>query len=395
MGRLRNALGTGALLFLGVGLSIGLLEVFLRVFNPLGSRLWGDRIVLQPNYTQTITNVRNPRLEPVIHFSRNSLGFRGPEPPRDFASSLTLLTLGGSTTECWFLSDGKDWPAVLGRRLAERFTDVWVNNAGMEGHSTFGHLLLLDQWVGRLRPKLALFLLGINDVEREDLKAGDRALAGGGGEGSWEAIVGAAARHSAVVATLVNLGRSRRAERLKLTHGDVRLQRLPPLPLKPEYRRNTILLHEQRYVPGYRERVERLVAACRAGGIEPVLVTQPALYGEGLDDVTGVDLAKVTVDNDPEHLLNGSLSWRILELYNDTLRAIGREQGVLVVDLARRLPKSSRYFYDFVHFTSEGAEAVGSLVAQDLCPFLASRFADKARAACAEAAPEAPVRPTS
>lgn len=394
MGRFRTALGTGALLLLGAFLSLALLEVFLRVFNPLGSRLWGDRIVLQPNRSQTITNVRNPRLDPTIHFSRNSLGFRGPEPPRDFGGSLTLLTVGGSTTECWFLSDGKDWPAVLGRRLAERFTDVWVNNAGMEGHSTFGHLLLLDQWIVKLRPKFVLFLLGINDVEREDLKAGDRALAAGGRPSGWDAFVGAAARHSAIVATLVNLGRSRRAERLNLTHGDVRLQRLPPLPLKPEQRRNTILLHEQRYVPGFRQRVLRLLAACRAGGIEPVLVTQPALYGEGVDDVTGVDLAKVTVDNDPEHLRNGSLSWRILELYNDTSRAIGQEQGVLVVDLARRLPKSSRYFYDFVHFTNEGAEAVGELVAQELCPFLTARFAEKARAACAEA-PSRTERPTS
>jgi len=194
------------------------------------------------------------------------------------------------------------------------------------------------------------------------------------------------------VATLVNLGRSRRAERMNLTHGDVRLQRLPPLPLKPEYRRNTVLLHEQRYLPGYRQRVERLVAACRASGIEPVLITQPALYGEGLDDVTGVDLAKVTVDNDPEHLLNGSLAWRVLELYNDTTRAVAGEQGVFLVDLARRLPKSSRYFYDFVHFTADGAEAVGGFIAQDLCPFLASRFAEKARVAC-DASPA--TRPTS
>jgi len=389
MGRLRNALGTGALLLLGVVLSFALLELFLRVVNPLGSRLWGDRIVLQANVSQTITNVRNPRLDPVIHFSRNSLGFRGPEPPRDFGRSLTLLAVGGSTTECWFLSDGKDWPAVLGRRLAERFQDVWVNNAGLEGHSTFGHLLLLDQWIVKLRPRLVVFLVGLNDVEREDLKAGDRALAAGGRSVGWDALVGAAARRSAVVATLVNLGRSRRAERLNLTHGDVRLHRLPPMPLKPEYRRNALLLHEQRYVPGFRQRVERLVAAAREGGIEPVLVTQPALYGEGLDDVTGVDLAKVTVDNDPEHLLNGSLAWRILELYNDTSRAIGREQGVFVVDLARRLPKSSRYFYDFVHFTNEGADAVGDLVAQELCPFLAERFADKVRTACTEPTPGA------
>lgn len=378
MSRLRNALGTAALLGFGLLLALAAAELFLRIVNPLGSRLMGDRIVLQRNYRQTITNEKNPRLDAVIHFSRNSLGFRGAEPPADFARRLTVVVLGGSTTECWYLSDGKDWPAALARDLASSFPEAWVNNAGLEGHSTFGHRLLLEQWIVRLKPRVALFLIGINDVEREDLKAGDRALQAPGDAG----LLGRAARHSALVAALVNLRRSERAEKMRLLHGDVRLQRLPPLPLKPELRKNTLLLHEQRYVPPYKRRVADLVAVCRGAGIEPVLVTQPALYGEGIDDVTGVDLARITVDNDPEHLLNGSLAWRVLELYNDAVRALGSEQGVFVVDLARRLPKSSRYFYDFIHFTNEGAAEVGARVAADLCPFLAERFPSEQRAAC-------------
>jgi lysophospholipase L1-like esterase len=378
MGRGRNVLGSAALLLLGLVLALGVAEAFLRLVNPLGSRLMGDRIVLQRNYRQTITNEKNPRLDPVITFSRNSLGFRGPEPPADFSRCLTLVVLGGSTTECWFLSDGKDWPAAMARALAGAFPEAWVNNAGMEGHSSFGHRLLMQQWIARLQPKVALFLVGINDVEREDLKAGDRALQAPAPTGLVERL----ARHSAVAATLVNLRRTERAEKMRLLHGDVRLQRLPPLPLKPELRKNTLLLHEQRYVPPYKRRVAELVAASREAGIEPVLVTQPALYGEGTDDVTGVDLARVTVDNDPEHLLNGSLAWRVLELYNDAVRELGAEQRVFVVDLARRLPKSSRYFYDFIHFTNEGAAEVGVRVAEDLCPFLAGRFPAEQRGAC-------------
>ncbi len=378
MDRPRVALGHAALLLFGLVLAAGVAEVFLRVVNPLGARLMGDQIVLQRNYRQTITNEKNPRLDPVIVFSRNSLGFRGPEPPADIASRLSIVVLGGSTTECWYLSDGRDWPAAMARRLAQTFPEAWVNNAGMEGHSSFGHRLLLEQWVLRLKPRVALFLVGINDVEREDLKAGDRALQARG-ETSWSERL---ARHSALVATLVNLGRTQRAEKLRLLHGDVRLNRLPPLPLRPEHRKNTLLLHAQRYLPSFRQRVAELVALCRNNGVEPVLVTQPALYGEGIDDVTGVDLAKITVDNDPEHLLNGSLAWRVLELYNDTLRELGREQELLVVDLARRLQKSSRYFYDFIHLTNEGAAEVGALVAADLCPWLAERFADAARSPC-------------
>ncbi len=383
MSRARNALGTAALLLFGLCFALLAAELVLRVVNPLGARLMGDRIVLQRNLKQTITNEKNPRLDPVIYFSRNSLGFRGPEPPDDFENRLTILALGGSTTECWYLSDGRDWPAALARSLVPWFPEAWVNNAGMEGHSTFGHRLLLEQWVVKLKPRVVLLLVGINDVEREDLKAGDRALEA---QNDAPPLLERLARHSALAATLVNLRRSQRAQKLRLLHGDVRLQRLPPLPLKPELRRNTLLHHAQRYVPPYRQRVAQIVALCRASGIEPVLLTQPALYGEGIDDVTGVDLAKVTVDTDPEHLLNGSLAWRILEQYNDAVRELGSADGVFLVDLARRLPKSSRYFYDFIHLTNEGADRVGSLVAEDLCSFLAERFPAQARGACAKAA---------
>ena len=63
-------------------------------------------------------------------------------------------------------------------------------------------------------------------------------------------------------------------------------------------------------------------------------------------------------------------------------RDVGRSQQVLVVDTARRLPKSSRFFYDFVHFTREGASEIAALAASDLCPFLASRFPAQVGEAC-------------
>jgi hypothetical protein len=77
---------------------------------------------------------------------------------------------------------------------------------------------------------------------------------------------------------------------------------------------------------------------------------------------------------DREHLLNGRIAWELLELYNDVARAVGREQDVLVVDLARRLPKSSRLFYDFVHFTNEGSAQVAAIAEETVCPLLARRF---------------------
>ncbi len=52
----------------------------------------------------------------------------------------------------------------------------------------------------------------------------------------------------------------------------------------------------------------------------------------------------------------------------------GHDRVVLVIDLAREMPKGSRYYYDLIHYTNAGAEKVADLVAAHLTPFLAQKF---------------------
>jgi lysophospholipase L1-like esterase len=313
--------------------------------------------------------------------STNALGFRGPEPPAQFGEALTLVAVGGSTTECLYVSDGKTWPDVVGAELAARFRDVWVGNAGLDGHSTFGHGLLLEQRLARLKPKVILFLIGINDVGREDLKAADAAVvAGGAGAGLWGRAVGTAAEHSAIVSTVLNLLRYREARKLNRVHSELQIRWARVLTPDRERARAMMVEHRERYLPGYAARVEGLVRQCRTLGMEPVLITQPALYGNVVDPATKVFLGTLEVDADQQ--LYGALAWNLLEAYNDVVRDLGRRQGVLVVDLARELPKDSHLFYDFVHFNNDGSKAVAAIVSRRLCPFLAARYAAYVTSAC-------------
>src|SRR5262249_2904171 len=146
-------------------------EALLRAYNPVQSRVRGDRIVLVANKSYTIRNNTIPRLPPTIAVHLNSLGFRGPEPPARFADALPIVTIGGSTTQSFFVPDGLTWSDRLADRLKRHFPSVWLDNAGLDGHSTFGHLVLVDDYIIPLRPKVALFLIGLNDVDRTDLSA--------------------------------------------------------------------------------------------------------------------------------------------------------------------------------------------------------------------------------
>src|SRR5262245_42336307 len=112
-------------LLIGCVGAILLMEVFLRIYNPMESTVKAERIVLVVNEQYVRQNHTIRKLDRTIVHTKNSLGFRGKEPPHEFSKYLTLLTIGGSTTECKYLSDGKTWTDILGQNLEKDFDPVW------------------------------------------------------------------------------------------------------------------------------------------------------------------------------------------------------------------------------------------------------------------------------
>ena len=64
------------------------------------------------------------------------------------------------------------------------------------------------------------------------------------------------------------------------------------------------------------------------------------------------------------------IEWGRLVLYNDVTRRVAGEHHVTLVDLARELPKDSRLFYDFMHYTNDGAARVGDIIADHIEPLI-------------------------
>src|SRR5438309_10272949 len=75
-----------------------LFELRLHIYNPLPFRVRGNRIFLPINQRYTFRNDDPGRLDPVTHHTKNSLGFRGPDPPKRSRRRLTISTSGGSPT---------------------------------------------------------------------------------------------------------------------------------------------------------------------------------------------------------------------------------------------------------------------------------------------------------
>jgi len=361
-GRLRRRVVYGIYLLL---VTLILMELVLRIYNPFHFRLKGDRILLPVNQQETIINRINPKLDPVIINTRNSLGFRGPEVPKDWSHELTVIAIGGSTTECHFLSDWRTWPFLLGTMLGDSVPDCWVNNAGLDGHSTYGHEVLLNDYVKKLRPSVILFLTGINDIETETPSFHDRLNT----RNAYPDLLHFLFNNSEVLNVALNISRGGRAQRFNNTTNSVLLLDSSRRLELPEEVMQARLARQPTFLAGYRKRLEGLADTCLTYGILPVFITQPNLFGFGRDSVTGVDLAAYPVDS-TDRQINGKLVWEILEEYNDVVRALGREKGLTVIDLARSMPKNSVYFYDMSHFTNAGAAEVAGLVDAGLVPAL-------------------------
>ena len=361
---LSNIFKNFLLLLAGLVLSLIFLEIALRLFPPFEMRFKPDRLVLPVNRRYILDNTAKfpTKLPKTTVHTKNSLGFRGAPPPADFVDYLTIVTIGGSTTECFYLSDGKTWTDLLGVKLKQDFPKLWINNAGLDGATTYRHLILVEDYLARLKPKLALFLVGINDVGVGEIH--DKP------KGGFASRIKTLTNKSEVYSLGLNIYRYFIARSRGLHHVEIDLKTQGSLAVPEAVQQETLRKYREESLKFYRARLEKLVQVSRAQGIEPVFITQPTLYGPGIDPATGVDLEKIRLGEK----LNGALMYAVVELYNATLRQVGAENRVLVIDLAREMPRNSVYYYDYLHYTEAGAAKVADIIYRDLRPFLARCF---------------------
>jgi lysophospholipase L1-like esterase len=336
--------------------TMAILEVALRIHNPIYVPLRADQINLPINRVIRQVNLNNPKVDKYRVTTYNAIGLRGPDYPQHPQKFIKIFTVGGSTTNCYALTDGRTWPDLLAGTLkGASDKEIWLNNAGMDGHSTFGHKILLESHLRKYNPDYVIYLIGINDMERDDLSEYDVEMLKQG-----QSLRNIIVASSELLSTLQVLKRSWLAyeQGVNDVHPDD-LQNMPSKHVRDEDRARYLEKQRDRYIPLYRQRVEALMAATRAAGARPILVTQPALFGRGIDPTTGVRI------DDREFKARGipaSLKWDALELYNDVVREVARRGQIPLIDAAKEMPKDSKYYFDWVHYSNAGAELMAEII---------------------------------
>ena len=293
-----------------------------------------------------------PTNEPVITYSRDKYGLRGPY--RDDPARIDILTVGGSTTDQRFISDGSTWQDVLQKGLASAGVPVGIANAGVDGHTTVGHIQAFDWWfpyVPRLKPKYILFYVGINDFDIDENVNFDEFMSG--------SIVGEIKNSSAIWHAVRVVRGIYLAFFFGLAHQKIDFGKVEwtTEPLQTDY------AFMKPRLDAYGQRLRILVRKTHDFGSRPIFVTQPSrLFRLAKDEVEG---SKEETSFDGRKI-NGVDYYHLKRKFDEEIQIVSRQSKVPFIDLASMSGWEDADFYDFYHMTPTGARKVGEYLSLPL-----------------------------
>jgi len=346
--KLKTILGGTAVMVFSAILAAGLAEIVLHMIMP--ESIFNPRFGLRP-YQNVRLEVDLPGITPGGTLSTNMWGLRGEEPPRQWEQYFTIVTVGGSTTANYYLDDSLTWSNVVQSKLRRAHPMTWVGNGGIPRHSADTHLLFVREVLSKIKPDMALFLTGVNDMGpflRGNAAESERLPDSG--------LRQALFSHSMVLQLIYKVKVVYIDGAPVISHGvDPYFQEIP---MNEEEAVLPDDLHDLLENPNfYRLRIRALIHECRSLNITPVFMTQPLLY-EDNQHWRGV-LEGSRWLGDSESPMSAAVFSLMLNTLNQDLIQVCSEEGVAVFDLASEIPHTREYFYDCMHMTEAGARLTG------------------------------------
>lgn len=315
-------------------------------------------------------------------FTTNELGLRGRSLPlaRLKTLDLSVLCVGGSTTECFYNSDKHAWPAVMEQKIAEKTSgEAFVGNAGRGGHIARHHAWQLKHYRYAPEFKIVAVLCGWNDLSAALFATPDTPARDIAAESLTRGVdfTGSAEPHTPFYRNLatgrllqqVVLRRQWNASAnvgwravLQDSYGRWVAERR-------EIRKNCIaagaLTSEpanfDKALDGFRTDLEAILSALRPGQV-PVFITQPTLCRPELTPEEESRLWSC----DGKRAWTAESTALMLNRFNDVTRSFCQQHDLTCVDAETAMSGNSELFYDDCHFSDAGCAVLGTLVAEQV-----------------------------
>ena len=272
---------------------------------------------------------------------------------------LSIVFLGGSTTECMYVAPDNRFPYLAARKL-EQALGLKVNgiNAALSGNNSMHSLLLLLGKVVPLRPDFVVLMHGINDIGALTTERTYWSTSGSLRLFEEERIsVGDAGKvlvRSLIPYTTEQLQRGTKA--LRELFRVRRAQAQTPKPAEGPDRRAEM-------GRDFESSLRSFVRVATAWGITPVLMTQVYVEPTSATERSGAFVNR-------EQLAGAGLRPdehpTLLDYFNAITREVARSEAIPLIDLARARAWRFGDVYDTVHFTDEGSKQVAEIVAAAL-----------------------------
>lgn len=344
-------------------------SIILREFNP------GQSISLTPSpaYLEGTDSLQSK--EYLLRIDENGFIETGNTKQNTVTDeNLSILFLGGSTTEVLYVEESNRFPSIVERELADRLNiNVEVKNGGVSANYAMHSLLKLIAVGLEDKPDYAVLMHNINDASLL-VKTGSY----------W-----VAPKSTALVQDNAEIRNQHNPENFNplVLARDIKNILFPNLyayfkprlfpglgPVIPviavdEFeiiRKDQELIDPLKIKAEFRNTLISFVELCRIWNVEPVLMTQFNRINEN------EPLFKLAYKNDKSD--KRMPMSKFIELYhdfNEIIRTVAKDRNVLFVDLAKRVPASPKYIYDTVHLNDTGSIMVGNILVEEFVKFYA------------------------
>lgn len=271
-----------------------------------------------------------------------------------------IVFLGGSTTECIWVSETNRFPFLIGRRL-EAATGLRVNsyNAGKGGNNSLHSLDILLNEILPLRPDAVVFMENINDLNILLFTGSywnDRPTR------SPLETIKIEREPAPGLRTLVSNAAGSVAPYFYAAIKTRPVRDLAEADEWRDLRGKKLVFNADEILAQFSASLRMFISICRHRGVTPVLMTQQNRFTRPPDPFVERTMKKFEADF-------GIAYGPYLSLYaamNETIRAAARDDKILLIDLDAAIPKSREFIYDTVHFNDAGSQLAAQIIAQEL-----------------------------
>ncbi len=329
-------------------LVVAVIELYLHIAPTSPKTQENTSAVFTPNKSFEWHNTKNiEALDSIVSYTSNSLGFKGEEPPEN-NNSTKVIFMGSSTTYGKYLNIDKNWTTLTTQKITENNKHIWFNNAAADNLTTAQCLELLKNKIIPLKPSLIILTTGFNEIEKHSVF-----------------FKPAPTKNTKYQFKIIELFNSYFFSKDTLYNSDdlpkkIDIKQAPKLALSNQ-QILSIIEGEQSRLTSYRDTLYEIISTCNKNKIKVVLLSLPILFSDDTDLFTNTYLGDIQIGD-----ANAKALGLLLRQYNKINFDIGNQLNIPYINLATRMPKDSRFYYDGIHFNNEGAEIVAQFIADEL-----------------------------